>query len=133
MKTPGMKIWPFLLLLAGQAAAQPAPPSPSPARLIPPFHDRGTVTLRNATSQPLNQVFLWSHGMPPEGEDRLAGAALPPGGTRALELGMGHCNNELRVRFADGAEFHTAPVALCFARELVLEAGPPPAARVIPR
>lgn len=124
-----MKYLPPLLLLAVQAAAQSAPPAP----LIPPFHDRGTVTLRNATSQPLSQIFLWSHGMQPEGEDRLAGAALPPGGTRALELGMGHCNNELRVRFADGGEFHTAPVPLCHTRELVLEAGPPPAARVISR
>lgn len=130
-----MKISPLLLLLllAGQAAAQSAPQFAPPARLIPPFHDRGTVTLRNATSQPLAQVFLWSHGMPPEGPDRLGGTALPPGGTRALELGMGHCGNEMRVRFADGGEFHTAPVELCSARELVLEAGPPLAVRSIHR
>lgn len=129
MKASRIQIWPLLLLLALPAAAQPAPPAP----LMPPFHDRGTVTLRNATGQPLSQVFLWNHGMPPEGEDRLRGEALPPGGTRALELGMGHCNNELRAVFADGGQFHTAPVHLCYTRELVLEAGTPPTIRTIPR
>lgn len=119
----------LLLLLAGPALAQQG----QPARLIPPFQDRGTVTLRNATSQPLSQIFLWSHGMPPEGQDWLEGATLPPGGTRDLALGMGHCNNELRARFADGGEIHIAPVHLCYARELVLEAATPPAARIIPR
>jgi hypothetical protein len=121
-----MRAWSLLLLLAGGAAAQPAP-------LISPFFDRGTVTLRNATALPLAQFFLWNHGLPPEGEDRLEGAALPPGGTRDLVLGMGHCNSALRAVFAGGVEQRIAPVHLCQARELVLEAGPPPTARTIPR
>lgn len=119
----------LLLLLAGPALAQQG----QPARLIPPFEDRGTVTLRNATAQPLSQIFFWSHGMPPEGRDWLEGVPLPPGGTRELALGMGHCNNELRARFANGEQFHTAPVPVCHAREVVLEAGTPPTARVIPK
>jgi hypothetical protein len=122
----------FLLLLAGPAAAQPAPPAP-PAPLMSPFFDRGTVTLRNATALPLQQFFLWNLGMAPEGEDRLAGEALPAGATRDLVLGMGHCNTALRAVFADGVEQRIAPVHLCYARELVLEAGTPPAARIIPR
>jgi hypothetical protein len=119
----------LLLLLAGPAAAQPAPPAP----LMQPFFDRGTVTLRNATAQSLQQFFLWNLGMAPEGEDRLGGEALPPGGTRDLVLGMGHCNTALRAVFADGAEERIAPVHLCYARELVLESATPPAARIIPR
>jgi hypothetical protein len=124
-----MRAWSFLILLAGAAAAQPAPPAP----LISPFFDRGTVTLRNATPLPLAQFFLWNHGLVPEGEDRLGGEAVPAGGTRDLVLGMGHCNTALRVIFADGTEQRIAPVHLCHARELVLEAARPPAARVIPR
>lgn len=124
-----MRAWPLLLLLAGGAAAQPAPPAP----LISPFFDRGTVTLRNATPLPLEQFFLWNHGLPSEGEDRLGGTALPAGGVRDLVLGMGHCNTALRAVFAGGVEQRIAPVHLCHARELVLEAATPPAARVIPR
>jgi hypothetical protein len=97
-----------------------------------PFFDRGTVTLRNETALPLRQLFLWSHGFPAEGEDRLGGEALPPGAARDLVLGMGHCNLALRAVFADGSEQRTSPLHVCYARELVLEVGPP-AARVIPR
>ncbi|MEI6158674.1 MAG: hypothetical protein WCP77_02475 [Roseococcus sp.] len=126
---------PLLLLLALPAAAQPAPPAP----LIPPFFDRGTVTLRNATALPLRQFFLWNQFIPQEGEDRLQGEALPSGATRDLELGMGHCGVSLRAVFADGSQETVRLLQLCYARELVLEtrdpASPPgtEAARVIPR
>lgn len=120
----------LLGLLAGPAAAQTG----QPARLVPPFFDRGTITLRNATGQPLRQLFLWNQFFPQEGEDRLAGQALPPGGTRPLELGMGHCQVALRAVFADGGEMRVPLLDACHASELRLEApGAPEATRIIPR
>jgi hypothetical protein len=121
-----MRAWPLLTLLALPVAAQPAPPAP----LMPPFFDRGTVTLRNATPLPLTQFFLWNHGLPQEGEDRLQGAALPPGASRDLVLGMGHCNVTLRAALADGSEQRLGPLHLCYARELVVGSA---GAQVIPR
>ena len=126
---PPITAWPFLLLLTLPAAAQPAPPAP----LIPPFFDRGTVTLRNATPQPLKQFFLWNHFLPQEGEDRLRGQSLPPSATRDFALGMGHCNIALRAIFQDGGDQRAGPLHLCYARELVLGGPTPPGAHVIPR
>lgn len=124
-----MRAWLLLMVLALPAAAQPAPPAP----LMPPFHDRGTVTLRNATSQQLQRLFLWNHSLPHQGEDRLQGEALPPAATRDLVLGMGHCNVALHAVFSDGTAFRAAPLHFCYARELVLEGAMPPGARIIPR
>lgn len=122
-----MRAWPLLgLLVAGPVLAQPAP-------LISPFHDRGTVTLRNATPLAVTQLFLSNHGFQGQGGDRLEGQALPAGGTRDLVLGMGHCNVELRAIFSDGSVASAAPLPACSAREVVLEAAAPAAVRIIPR
>lgn len=122
----------LLALLAAPAMAQPG----QPGRLIPPFYDRGTITLRNATDQTLRQLFLWNQFLPGEGEDRLEGQALPPGSTRPLELGMGHCHISLRAVFVDGSEARVRLLEACNSRELVLEAPPTPGAepaRMVPR
>lgn len=140
-----MKAWLLLALLAAPVAAQSmaaqgmaaqgmAEQTSQPAPLAPPFFDRGSLTLRNATDQPLRQLFLWNQFLPQEGEDRLAGQTLPPGGTRPLELGMGHCQVALRAVFADGGEMRLPLLHACHARELRLEApGAPEATRIIPR
>lgn len=124
-----MRALPLLALLAFPAAAQFAPPAP----LAPPFYDLGTVTLRNATTLPISQFFLWNQGFTAEGEERLGGEALPAGGGRQLTLGMGQCGVSLRAVFADGSEQRVRLVQLCGAGELVIEAGTPVTARVIPR
>ena len=45
-----MKALLLLVLLAAPAGAQTSQPAP----LAPPFFDRGSITLRNATGQPLS-------------------------------------------------------------------------------
>lgn len=126
-----MRRWALLLLLAQPAAAQPGMPAP----LVPPFFDRGTVTLRNNTALPLSQFFLWNNFLPQQGEDRLEGQSVPPGGERSLVLGMGHCQIGLRAVFADGSQETLRLLDVCNARELVLEPRQPGTepARIIPR
>jgi hypothetical protein len=112
--------------LASSLSAQPAP-------LTPPFLNLGTVTLRNATNLPIHRFFLWNQGFTAEGEERLGGEALPAGAARPLALGMGQCGVSLRAVFADGSEHMIRLVQLCGAGEVVIEAGTPMTARVIPR